>query len=257
MVFDDSASGNQPTAIDPDAMSLRAALAETKPVVSGQVPAEALTNSCRMAEHTDFFDAIYRCAEDDATRVPWADLRPHPLLVQWLNRDSCGIVRPGCRAAVVGCGLGDDVAELCHRGYDVLGFDCSPTAIKWAQRRHPGIAERFVVADACDLPCRLQARFDLVVEIYTLQSVRPAVRACVAEGIGRLISPRGVAVVIARSREQAETNDDRDGPPWPLTLAEIDAMMLRAGLSSHGQARTGLVTGESGPPRLCATYMRA
>ena len=99
--------------------------------------------------------------------------------------------------------------------------------------------------------------FDLVVEIYTLQSVRPAVRECVAQGIGRLISPRGVAVVIARSREDEQASDDRDGPPWPLMLAEVDAMMLRAGLSSYGQAQTGLVTGESGPPRLCATYMRA
>ncbi|MDZ4832086.1 MAG: methyltransferase domain-containing protein, partial [Phycisphaerae bacterium] len=79
------------------------------------------------------FEAIYRDAQGDPSRVRWEDGRPNPLLVSWLDRDAGDALRTGARVAVVGCGLGNDARELARRGYDVTAFDVSPTAIEWAR----------------------------------------------------------------------------------------------------------------------------
>ncbi|HXY57511.1 MAG TPA: hypothetical protein VEH76_02925 [Methylocystis sp.] len=32
----------------------------------------------------EWFEAVYRLAEGDAAGVPWGDLKPHPLLAEWI-----------------------------------------------------------------------------------------------------------------------------------------------------------------------------
>ncbi len=194
-------------------------------------PCDASDTACSAQQ---FFESIYECAEGDPTRVPWADCRPNPVLLAWLNREACHLVRPGSRAVVVGCGLGDDLVELTRRGYDAMGFDVSPTAVRWAARRHPHMSDRFLQADLLDLPARLVGRFDLVVEISTIQSVHPSFRRLVAAGIGRLVAPRGAVMTLARGRADNEELDPRDGPPWPLTKGELLALMSNSGLCPHG-----------------------
>lgn len=194
-------------------------------------PCDASDTACSAGQ---FFESIYECAEGDPTRVPWADCRPNPVLLAWLNREACHLVRPGSRAVVVGCGLGDDLVELTRRGYDAMGFDVSPTAVRWAARRHPQMSDRFLQADLLDLPARLIGRFDLVVEISTIQSVHPSLRRLVAAGIGRLVAPRGAVMTLARGRADAEELDPHDGPPWPLTKGELLALMSNSGLCPHG-----------------------
>lgn len=180
----------------------------------------------------EWFESRYAAAAagGDPSLIPWADLRPNPLMVNWLNAEAPGLVRPGARAVVVGCGLGDDVALLAGRGYDVLGFDASPTAVAWARRRFPTITADFAVADLLDLPPRLHRRFDLVVEAYTIQSVPPALREAAARGVAALCGPRGIVLVIARARDGAQPLDVAAGPPWPLSAGELAALMDRAGL---------------------------
>lgn len=204
-----------------------------------------------------WFETIYANAEDDASRVPWADCRPNPMLVRWLNSDAPGLVRPGSRAVVVGCGLGDDVAELARRGYDVVGFDVSPTAVKWATRRHPGCAQRFLAADLRSLPARLVHRFDLVVEIYTLQSMDPTKRAAAAAGVAALCAARGVVLTVCRGRGCTEPLEVCDGPPYPLSCTELRELMEGAGLQPIGDVRT-LMEGDSASAvqRLVATFTR-
>src|SRR5688572_25208461 len=70
-----------------------------------------------------FYEQVYREAAGDLSRVRWADGRANPSMISWLNAESHGLVRPGSRVVVVGCGLGDDLCELADRGYDVQGFD--------------------------------------------------------------------------------------------------------------------------------------
>lgn len=178
-----------------------------------------------------FFETIYTDAGGDASRVPWAHQRPSPFMVSWLNKVGTGMVRPGGRVAVVGCGLGQDAMELVRRGFDVLAFDLSQSAIKWARELHPEAADCFIVADAIEPPSRLRHRFDLVVESSTLQSVPPALRPDLARGMSTLLGPHGALLAICRARCASVPLSNVDGPPYPLSCVELESLMAQAGLA--------------------------
>lgn len=194
-------------------------------VLDGPVDAAPL-----VAGGAAWFDAAYRAAGAQIANVPWAVGRAEPALVAWLNSEAHGRVRPGSRAVAVGCGLGDNVAELLNRGYDAIGFDVAPGAIEWARRRFPALANAFSVADLLNTPTRFRHRFELVVEAFTVQSVEPAQRAQAAAAVASLCGPRGVVVVIASGRDEAVGLDQLHGPPWPLTCAELAELFEGAGL---------------------------
>lgn len=201
----------------------------------------------RSTNPAEFFESIYRDAAGDAARVPWADSRANPALVSWLNAEAAGRLRPGARAVVVGCGLGDDVMELANRGYDACGFDLSPTAVTWARRRFPDLADALFVADALSMPTRYRHRFDVVVEAYTLQSVDPALREPLAAAITNLACPRGLIIAIARGRDESELLEQVQGPPYPFTSAEFAGLF-----EAHGWRPTRAIddfTDDEDPPK--------
>lgn len=172
------------------------------------------------------FDGVYREAGGDISKVPWAHQRPCPSMMSWLNAEAPSLVRCGARAAVVGCGLGMDAAALVERGYDVVAFDCCPTAIEWAKRLHPEHAEIFIQGDLFNLPPRLRHRFDLVIEVHTLQALPPQFRPALAAGMASLLSPRGgILLAVCRGRDASVPADSLKGPPFPLTAAELSALM--------------------------------
>lgn len=173
---------------------------------------------------TGWFDALYVQANDDPQQIPWADLRPNPNLVAWLDRQSP--LTSEQRALVVGCGLGDDAEELVARGYRVTAFDVSPTAIAWCHRRFPDSTVDFQIADALQPPASWRGQFDLIVEIYTLQALPPEPRAKAATSIAGCLASGGKLLVIARGRD---AQDDPGSIPWPLTQADF-APFLEAGL---------------------------
>ncbi|MBX3358734.1 MAG: class I SAM-dependent methyltransferase [Phycisphaeraceae bacterium] len=192
---------------------------------------ESATFASGATAPAEWFERIYASANGEASAIPWADTCPNPLLVGWLNVTAPGLVRPGARVAVVGCGLGDDVGELCSRGYDACGFDVSSTAVEWSRRRFPAAAPSLFVADLLDLPARLRHRFDLVVEVYTLQSLPPSRREEAARGIASLCSLRGTVLAISRGREDSVPLDQvEDAPPWPLTPSELTSLFELAEL---------------------------
>jgi SAM-dependent methyltransferase len=215
-----------------------------------------LTHADSLAAH---FDEVYCSANGEASRVPWADCRPCPLLIDWLNTEAPVLVRPGSRAAVVGCGLGDDVVELADRGYDVLGFDISPTAIRWAARRHPDHADRFMVADLLAMPARLLRRFDLVIEAYTLQSLHVSLRSTAAAALAGLVAPRGVVLAVARGRADEQPLAECHGPPHPFTPGELTETLAAAGLyPMHGPQSIAETWDQESPPkrRLHGVFIR-
>jgi SAM-dependent methyltransferase len=177
------------------------------------------------------FDALYRDSGGDVTRVPWAHARANPCMVAWLNVEAPNLLRPGARVAVIGCGFGEDAAALADRGYDVTAFDACPSAIEHAKRRHGHIARSFLVADLMHLPSRLHHRFDLAVEVHTLQALPPEHRPALAAGMADLLSHRGVLLAVARGRDDAQPLNEVDGPPWSLTPDEMIEVMDGAGLA--------------------------
>jgi SAM-dependent methyltransferase len=168
---------------------------------------------------TGWFEPLYAGAGDDSSAVPWAGSAPHPYLTDWL--DAPVATPPGPRAVVVGCGLGDDAAELARRGYEVTAFDVAPTAVAWARRRFADLDVSWRVEDVLDLPDELLGAFDLVVEVRTVQSLPGVVRDVAMDAIGRLVGPRGVAVVVTLVATDTHIARAWQGPPWAQAPSEL------------------------------------
>ncbi|MFG2057250.1 class I SAM-dependent methyltransferase [Micromonospora sp. NPDC048930] len=167
---------------------------------------------------TGWFEQLYAEAERGEAEVPWDLDRAHSLLTEWTDR-----TRPdgsGRRAVVVGCGFGRDAEHLAGLGFATVAFDISPTAVRAARRRHAGSPVRYETADLLDPPAEWLGAFDLVLESMNVQALPVELRERAAPAVGRLVAPGGTLLVIAAGRRDGE---EVDGPPWPLTRAEVDA----------------------------------
>ncbi|MGJ0510572.1 MAG: class I SAM-dependent methyltransferase [Methylocystis sp.] len=167
----------------------------------------------------EWFEAVYDLADEDPAGVPWAGLAPHPLLLEWLASRSLA----GLRALDVGCGLGDNAEALAAAGAAVTAFDLVPRAVHWAQRRFPQSAVTWRAADLFHAPPEWRGAFDLVHELYTLQALPDTLLADAARALASFVAPGGALLVISRARDEAQRID---GPPWPLTRAQIEALAV-------------------------------
>lgn len=166
---------------------------------------------------TSWFDRLYEAAAGDASVVPWAGLAPHPALVAWLDTADLD----GVDAVVVGCGLGDDAAELARRGARVTAFDVSPRAVQWAASRFNDVAVDWQVADLLDLPSHWRGAFGLVVEVRTVQAMPIEVRTPAMQGVASLVGEGGWLVACLHLATSAQAQAEFGGPPWPLAPSEL------------------------------------
>jgi SAM-dependent methyltransferase len=188
-------------------------------------------------ENLRSFEEMYAAAGDDLAAVPWANLKPFPLLVEWFDGEAARSTAAGTAAAggdggaatalVVGCGYGDDAEELARRGFAVSAFDFSPTAIGHARERFPDSTVDYRVADLFDLPGEWGGRFDLVVEIRTLQSLPIEARRRGAAAIAATVAPGGRLWLFALGREAHVRGETRPWPVVPDELAELERAGLR------------------------------
>ena len=178
---------------------------------------------------TGWFEQLYSQAQRGDAVVPWDRGTPHDLLVEWTaNRDGAGR-----RALVVGAGLGRDSEYLASLHYDTVAFDVSPTAVESTKNRFPATAVDYRTADLLDPPKEWHHAFDLVVESMTVQALPIALHKAAIPRVGSFVAPGGTLLVIAAGREEDTTPD---GPPWPLTRAEIESFATD-GLLPHDIAR--------------------
>jgi SAM-dependent methyltransferase len=199
------------------------------------------------------YEELYRGANGDPSKVPWADLKPNHNLTAWLDREMPG-ASPGAgqRALVVGCGLGDDAEELARRGFAVTAFDISRTAIEWCRKRFRSSRVGYVQADLLDAPTAWPRSFDFVLESYTVQAMPLDLRERALRQVADFVAPRGRLLVLCRAR------DESDPPgilPYPLTRRDLDL------LSHLGLKQTSIedfIDPEPDPPirRFRAAYVR-
>jgi len=166
----------------------------------------------------DFFESVYARAEGDDTAVPWQHAISRRLVEEWLVDLEPSHHR---RALVVASGLGDDDAALARVGLDVVAFDAAPSAVEWARRRHRDAHVDWQVADLFALPEDWHAAFDLVVEVFTVQSIAPGQQLAAIEAIKATVTPGGVLLAIAIIADPEEP----PGPPWPLRPPVVDALV--------------------------------
>jgi len=170
----------------------------------------------KKGDATGWFDALYKEAEGDNERIPWADLEPNRFFREWAEKVE---LRGDNRTAlVVGCGLGDDARYLHDLGFKVTAFDISPTAIEWARRLHHETDINFIVADLFDTPKEWFQAFDFVLEIYTIQPLPMEMRTQVIDAIANFVKFQGQLIVVTRGREDDEIPLEL---PWALSRKDL------------------------------------
>ena len=187
----------------------------------------------------DWFERIYEQAESAGSRVPWDRGAPHRHLVDWVQREHIDGV--GKRAVVIGCGLGDDAEFVASRGFETVGFDIAPSAIRMAQRRFRDSGVTYAVANLFALPAGWSQSFDLVVENQTAQALPGEIRRGAVATIASLVAPGGLLLFLAN---RAVPGQPVVGPPYSLARSELDqvqdaglAPVSIESLSSNGQPR--------------------
>lgn len=175
-----------------------------------------------VGEHRDWFERLYVAADDGGVAVPWDRCgKPHRLLDQWARQRR--LVGDGQRAIVVGCGLGGDAEFLARLGFATVGFDFAATAIRTARERFSDSPVEYHVADLLHTPSDWFEAYDFVFESLTVQSLPRPFRIFAISRVRQLVAPGGTLLVIAAATDQAPTDDDPDGGPWPLTRAEVES----------------------------------
>jgi hypothetical protein len=170
------------------------------------------------SERHGFFEAFYASAEGDDTAIPWQDAVSRRLVASWLADFEPGDHR---RALVVAAGLGDDAAALAGLGLEVSAFDYAPTAVEWARRRHPDADVNWQVADLFSPPGDWKGAFDLVLEVFTVQTIEPDAQRSAVHAVRDFVGPGGTLVAVALVHDG---DSEPQGPPWPLHPSTFDAM---------------------------------
>ena len=128
------------------------------------------------------------------------------------------------RVLVPGCGLGHDVRAISEQAQEVVGIDIAPSAIS-AARLLPGHGrERYELADLFDLPPHLRGSFDAAWEHTCFCAIDPALRPAYVEAIAGALKPGGQFLAIFYLDPGME--DPTQGPPFGVTLTELDALFL-------------------------------
>lgn len=183
-------------------------------------------------EHQDnddplgWFDSIYTDAQGDHTKVFWADLEASPYLLDWLKRHP---LQSQKRAAVVGCGVGDDAEALSVAGYEVTAFDISPEAIKLCKNRYPNTQVHYLIQNLFELPEEWLESFYVVYECNTIQVLPGEYRIKARDAMIALVARGGYLLVSCRSRLKGQQEDDI---PLPMDKDEINGFR-RCGLSEE------------------------
>ena len=164
---------------------------------------------------TGWFEQLYREAAEGKSVVPWADLRPNPNLIEFWETHA--VPTAGKTALKIGCGLGDDAAQLAAWGFETTAFDISASAIQMCNQRFPGNVT-FTVADILNPPAAWTGYFDFVLESYTLQVLPPTLRRQALKSAANLVKEGGLLLLIARARAEEQPEGEM---PWPLTRREL------------------------------------
>lgn len=188
-------------------------------------------------EPTAWFEQLYAQAQTGAAQVPWDRPEPSPLLAEWAR--GADLTGTGRRALVVGCGLGRDAEFVAGLGFATTAFDVAETAIRMARQRHPESPVDYRVADLLAAPHQWAGAFDLVVECNNVQALPRELRERATAAVASFVAPGGTLLVVAA----AATAWGEDGPPWPLTRAELSGFAA-GGLAEESVER---VPGVEGP----------
>jgi cyclopropane fatty-acyl-phospholipid synthase-like methyltransferase len=140
------------------------------------------------------YDLIYRFVPADRIFGPASEIE------RYVDVAIDGRVGAGS-AITLGCGVGRETIHLARKGFDVVGLDFSPTAIRRARRaaKAAGIDARFVVDDLTDLQ-HVSGPYDLVMDFGALNDLSRRARDLYMQNVLPLTKPGGHYVMFSFHR---------------------------------------------------------
>jgi methyl halide transferase len=161
----------------------------------------------------DFWEGIYQ-----RTGSPRWDLgQPAPAFVSLLTGDSP--LPPG-KLIVLGCGTGNDIVAFASRGFDVVGVDFAPSAIRGAEERlaQATLTAELLQRDIFDLSREYSSHFDYVVEHTCFCAIHPDRRPEYVRLVQTLLKPTGMFIAVFFALPLG------GGPPFGTTESEIRSL---------------------------------
>jgi len=142
----------------------------------------------------------------------WDRGNPSPALKQWLDD---GVLAPGSRILIPGCGRGHEVITLAKRGYAVTGLDIAASAIDALQQ---GLDKALthghgICADLFDY--EPVERFDIIYEQTCLCTLSMQQRIDYEQCLYRWLNADGVLLLLLMQ------TGDQGGPPFHCDLMDM------------------------------------
>jgi cyclopropane fatty-acyl-phospholipid synthase-like methyltransferase len=143
--------------------------------------------------------------------MPWEKGAPSPGLVDFLTAHPQLARGTVC---IPGCGTGHDVRAWARAGFDAVGFDIAPSAVRLAAEttRSAGLAVQFQMADFLTAPPPML--FDWIFEHTLFCAIQPAQRDQYASAVRSWLKPGGQYLAVNYFIP------DKDGPPFGTTREE-------------------------------------
>jgi len=182
----------------------------------------SLVSDRLMTSHPSYASHIGRKEEDLDTAfwerryiggdTGWDLGGPSPGLLDFLEKQS---YTPG-RVLVPGCGRGHDARALAKAGFEVVGIDIAPSAVREAETlaQSESLPIRFACADYFSLPA---GRYDWIFEHTFFCAIDPALRDRYVEVATGLLNPDGRLLGIFFNIQ------GQVGPPFGTTREELRA----------------------------------
>ncbi|PXW92362.1 thiopurine S-methyltransferase [Sphaerotilus hippei] len=166
----------------------------------------------------------------EAGDLPWDRGEPGPQLAVW---QQAGLLAPGVRVAVPGCGSGHEVLALAQAGCHVTAIDYAPGALALTRQRLeaaglPASAVTLVQADV--LAWQPDEPVDVIYEQTCWCALHPDHWSAYAARLAHWLRPGGTLALLAMQALREGAREGRvEGPPYHL-----DVHMLRALLPASG-----------------------
>jgi len=151
-----------------------------------------------------------------ANDAPWERRELHPAFAHWTD---LGLLKPGARIIVPGCGRAPEPLELARAGLDVTLADLSDTALTWQEDafRTAGLTMTRIDGDA--LAFTPDQAFDLVWEQTFLCAISPKLRPQYEDTVHRWLKPGGTLLALFMQK------DEMGGPPYGCPLDAMHTLL--------------------------------
>ncbi|MCU0787197.1 MAG: TPMT family class I SAM-dependent methyltransferase [Verrucomicrobia bacterium] len=147
-----------------------------------------------------------------AGEAHWDHGAPSPGLVEFLHAHP---ELPKGRVVVPGCGTGHDVRAWARLGFQVMGVDIAPTAVRQAEQltKGEGLSAAITLGDFLRDPP--PENFDYLWEHTLFCAIDPAQRDQYVDAVVRWLKPGGMYLAVNY------IVCGPDGPPWPVQADEL------------------------------------